>query len=141
MATQHKPGLAIVIGVGKPKSPPPRFGTPDGGPSGPVPQADGHGEPDADDAQRNGGKSSLEEAACFGPEVRCASCTNYQPGDTPDIGTCAAVDGDSFGPGGQTVGCVKYFEPNSAAGGESPAEEAAEQPSAAAPPQGAPYAS
>jgi hypothetical protein len=138
MASQHKPGLAIVIGVGKPKSPPPRFGTPDGGPSGPVSQADGHSEPDADD-QQGGGKASLEEAACFGPELKCASCVHYQPGQTPDIGTCEVVEGDSFGPGGQTVGCVKYFEPNSAAGGESPAEEAAEQAPQGGGPQGAPY--
>ena len=106
MAQKHKPGLAVIIGVGKPAGPkgpmPPRPGAQ----SAPAPKEPGEAQaPDEDQREQSGQKASQEEASCYyGPE-RCSNCDHYIPASHE----CKVVEGNNFGT--DVIGCVRYFEP------------------------------
>lgn len=109
----HKPGLDIIIGIGKPKGGlPPRPGAPAGA-----------GDPDKD-LEANGQKADPEEAQVFHIAQNCGACDNFQP----ETGSCKVVDGQ-YSP---DTGCIKYFEPkgSEAAEGEQPSPSPAGGPPA-----------
>lgn len=103
----HKPGLDIIIGIGKPKGGlPPRPGqsAPAGGAAG----------PDAEDArEQSGQKADPDEAKVFHSTQNCGACDNFDAA----TGTCKVVDGQ-FTP---DMGCIEYFEPKGTEAQESPA--------------------
>ncbi len=105
-----KPGLSVIIGIGKPKGPMPE--PPKGG--GPA--------PDEESREQSGQKASIDEAACFTGQEQCVNCAHF----LPETSECKVVEGNGFG--NQIQGCVKYFEPAGAE--EAEGEDEGAQPDA-----------
>ena len=119
MAKDHKPGLAVIIGLGRPRGAAPPVPASMSGAKGPArmsPISSGgpnDGDNDEDDAagSQNQQKVTPVDAHCFTPEYRCSSCEHYiHPSHE-----CMKVAGNDFGIG--ITGCVDYWEPVSPGGG------------------------
>lgn len=112
--TPHKPGIDVIIGIGKPKGGlPPR-------PAGPSAKPSAGSDPD-DALEQSGSKASPDDAQVFHSDQNCGACDNFDEA----TGSCKVVDGQ-FTP---DMGCIAYFEPKGS--------EAAE-PNAPGGPSGAP---
>lgn len=112
-----KPGLSVIIGIGKPSPKKGGMPPPPGRGQAPGQSAPG-GEPDGDEPTAGatpppaGQKVDPSEAGVFETANNCAACKNFEP----DTESCKVVDGHFTG---EAKGCIAFFTPSAPPGGGS----------------------
>lgn len=110
MQSNHRPGLAVMIGIGKPKgsgTPPPKWDDQDD----PM-QEPGADAPNAEDPQDQQ-KVSPEEAGVYTGQQKCSTCEYYIHAGH----MCQKVDGNNFGT--EVVGCQLWEPEGESSGGDT----------------------